>query len=98
MGYEKIILLGVDTVWKTNDKIVDMKESYFFESYFNNKPYDIKKFCSSCTEESIQKMHFGAWENLKEMIEVNEIKLDIVNCSEGSALKSFRQSTLEKEL
>jgi hypothetical protein len=98
MGYEKIILLGVDCNWKLNNKIVDTDQSYWFNSYFGDKTYDVRDFCEKCTEESLQKMHLESWINLNEMIEVNNIKLEIVNCSKGSALTLFRQSVLEKEI
>jgi hypothetical protein len=43
-------------------------------------------------------MHLEAWNNLKKSFEKNYVKIDIVNCSEGSKLEMFRKSTLEKEL
>lgn len=98
MGYKKIILLGMDCNWKTQNDVVDTKSTYWFDQYFNNKQYNIKDFCSQCTEESLQKMHLDAWLNLKESFEVNNVEIEIVNCSEGSALTYFRQSTLEGEL
>lgn len=98
LGYKKIILLGMDCNWKTSFNLVNTKESYWFDEYFNNYLYDIRNFCQSCTTESLQKMQLDSWLNLKEKFEVNNVDIDIVNCTEGSALEYFRKSTLEKEL
>lgn len=98
MGYKKIILLGVDMKWVADDKIVNTNETYWIPDYFGDQSYDLRDFCSKCTPESINKMHLDAWVNLKEMIEVNSLDLNIVNCSEGSKLDIFRKSMLEIEL
>ena len=97
MGYEKIILLGVDCHWQIDNNIVDTKNTYWMENYFN-EAYDIREFCSRCTGESLQRMHLDSWQNLKEAFEVNDVKIDIVNANPTSALECFRKSTLEREL
>ena len=82
----------------TNNGIVDTKQSHWFEEYFQNNIYDIKNYCSLCSEGSLLKMHLQSWQNLKDSFEANDKDIDIVNCTKGSALTCFRTSTLEKEL
>ena len=88
----------MDCTWQATNDIVDTKQSYWFDNYFDGKPYDIKDFCKKCTPESLQRMHLDGWNNLKDMIDVNNMGLDIVNCTEGSPMSMFRRSTLEQEL
>jgi len=95
-GYKKILLLGMDCEWHIKSNIIDTSKTYFFENYFANREYNIKDFCSVCTPESIQKMHFTAWQNLKEMIEVNQLDLEIINCTPNSKLECFRQQDFEE--
>jgi hypothetical protein len=98
MGYEKIILLGFDFNFVANNNIVDTSQTFWFNNYFKDKEYNIKDVCKCMTPESLYDMQAQSFMNLKEMIEANNLKLDIVNCTEGSKLNVFRKSTLEKEL
>lgn len=98
LGYKKIILLGMDCTFPTTNGIINTTKSHWFENYFNNQDYDIKKYCSVCSEDSLLKMHLDSWQNLKDSFEANDKDIEIVNCTEGSALTCFRNSTLEKEL
>jgi len=89
MGYRKIILLGMDCEWIVNNNIVDTTKTYGFSNYFANKEYNIKDFCESCTPESLQQMHLTSWQNLKEMIEINNLDLEIINCTPNSKMRFF---------
>lgn len=96
MGYKRVILLGVDCNWKTNGNIVDTKQSYWFDNYFNNREYNIKDFCSSCNEDSIHKMHFDSWTNLNEMITNNKLDFQVLNGNIESQLKTFEFVNIER--
>jgi hypothetical protein len=98
LGYKKILLLGMDCNWVTNNNIVDTKQTYWFENYFNKTEYNIKEFCSECTPESLQKMHLDSWQNLKEMIEVNKLNIEIINCTPNSQIPYFNKSNVKTEL
>jgi len=100
MGYDKIILLGVDNKWTLDPNTdVNTKESYWFENYFSGLTYNVKKiYCPTCDTKEIEAMHIKFWTGLKEAIEVNHANLDVVNCTPNTNLDVFRKSTLEKEL
>jgi hypothetical protein len=91
LGYKKIILLGMDCEWIVNNNIVDTNKTYWFTNYFSNKEYNIKEFCESCTPESLQQMHLTSWQNLKEMIQINNLDLEIINCTPNTKLTCFEQ-------
>jgi hypothetical protein len=95
LGYKKILLLGMDCDWKVTNNVVNTQDTYWFANYFNQKEYNIKDFCSECTPESLQKMHLTAWQNLKEMIEINELDLEIVNCTPNSKITCFKFDDLK---
>ena len=98
MGYEKIILLGFDFNFVSKNDMVDNSETFWFNNYFNGKEYNIKDLCCCMTDEGLNRMQLQSFEVLRDMIEFNNLKLDIVNCTQGSKLDIFRKSTLEKEL
>jgi hypothetical protein len=99
MGYKKIILLGMDGNFKfKNNNYLDVKESHWFENYFNGNEYNMMDFCSKCTEESINNMQYNSFYNVSKAFTANRINIDIVNCTPNSPYNMFRTSTLEEEL
>lgn len=99
MGYKKIILLGMDGNFKfKNNNYLDVKESHWFENYFNGNEYNMMDFCSKCTEESINNMQYNSFYNVSKAFTANRIPIDIVNCTVNSPYTMFRNSTLEEEL
>jgi hypothetical protein len=99
MGYKKIILLGFDFNFEVNNDIVDTSKTFWFDNYFHNKEYNTKhRICHTCDRNTLTAIQLESFDLLKNMIEIYQLDLDIVNCTEGSKLDTFRKSTLEKEL
>jgi hypothetical protein len=102
LGYKKILLTGVDCNYidflpeaelqeNKSLKIVKMPEknpNYWFDYY--QRVGDIYNIPNA------KIYHQPAWELLSEM--VKEKNIDVINCSEGSTLKCFPNSTINKEL
>jgi two-component system sensor histidine kinase QseC len=55
----------MDSTWSVDNNIINADKTYWFDSYFD-KPYNIKDYCSICTQDSIQKMHIENWNILKD--------------------------------
>jgi hypothetical protein len=99
LGYKKVILLGFDFNFQAKNDVVDTTETFWFEHYFHNKSFNVKKLlCSECKDDTMYKMELESFQQLKDMIEANKLDFELVNCTEGSKLDLFRKSTLEKEL
>ena len=102
LGYRKILLLGCDSHFVINpDGTVNTEQTYGIKNVFNGKVYDLKReiSCDSCrTTEGMSTSQMLSWFNFRDRIEFNHIDLEIVNCTPNSALKMFRESTLEEEL
>jgi len=97
MGYKMVILLGVDTLWKSKDGIYITKGVFWFENYFH-KDYNINEICDICTADAMGRMHINKWQKTKESFDAHGTDIEIVNCTPNSALEMFRMSTLEDEL
>lgn len=102
MGYEKIVLLGVDCNYvevvkgakRTKGSVLYMKKTprknpnYFFDDY--QQKGDVYNLPAAGT------FHQPAWEALAAYTE--KVGVEVVNCSPQSTLDCFRKATVEKEL
>lgn len=98
LKYSKIILVGIDSQWQiNNDRTVNEKNSYWFDSYFNNG-YNLDDFCKKCDDKQLTFLHTMAWIHLKNAFMKNGVNVDIVNCTPDSKINIFRKSKLEDEI
>ena len=102
MGYNKLILIGIDCNYKENvPGGVDNPNGYIeiMETPEKNENYFIDNYQRKGDKVNPPNAHIyhkPAWEKLAEFAKENEI--DVVNCSPISTLDCFRKSTLEKEI
>ena len=97
LKYSKIVLLGIDSQWSIRDKIVNEKQSYWFDKYFDNG-YNLNDFCTKCDEKQLTNLHIIAWTLLRNAFEKNNVNIDIVNCTPNSKIDVFRKAKLKDEL
>lgn len=96
MGYRKIVLIGVDCVWRHTPRVtgpytvVDpaANKDYFFDDY--------KRLGDVCNAPRPNLYHIPAWRRFGEF--AADCGVEVVNCSPFSQLGFFRLSSLEREL
>lgn len=98
-GFKKIILLGHDMKFDENyngrKKEVGSTPRHFFGEY----PKEMQHWPSVKIGLSEPGVLDGLIEKYQLMIpDLEDLGVEVVNCTPGSALKCFRQSTLEEEL
>lgn len=92
LGYKKIILIGVDCSIRVVDGYVDDRGSHCIDGYYENN----KRFVGNSHD--VLTHHLNDWDTLAKALEVNNMSVDIVNCTPTTNVECFRKSTLEKEL
>jgi hypothetical protein len=92
LGYKKIILIGVDCSLKIVDGWVEDKGSHCIEGYYEGGKRYVGK------GHNVIACHLDGWNTLAKAIEINNINVEIVNCTPITNVNCFRKSTLEKEL
>lgn len=101
MGYEKIILIGIDCNYID---YIDEAEGpghamYIRENPKNNPNYFFNEYQLKGDQyrRPNKSWHHDSWKDIKKINDKNK-KIDIVNCSKISEITWFRNSELKKEL
>jgi hypothetical protein len=102
LGADKVILIGMDCNYVDTGKYLDSKQNHVIDDYYPDGVWDTtqwsQKYANGGFAPRFNVIQLHQWQTFKDILDFNGSQLDIVNCTEGSKLESFRQAVLEDEL